>query len=172
MGYKEIQRENMKKVLAFVPLGPPYAGPEVSNAILLKECPYELKIINTSFQKDNSEKGRITLRSIVKWFINILNLLKTVITFRPDFFYYNLSATTLGAIKDSVILLIVRPFVGIISAHMRGGHFGKFYKTSNPFIKMLVRWYLTKCDRVIVEGTVFGNSKWEENICCSKSCTL
>ncbi|MEO0139667.1 MAG: glycosyltransferase family 4 protein [candidate division WOR-3 bacterium] len=142
----------MRRVLAFVPLGPPYAGPEVSNSILLSGSPYELLIINTSFQKSNSDKGKITPRALTSWTGNIAKLLISAIRFRPDVFYYNISATTLGALKDFVVISLIKPFVGIVVVHMRGGHFGRFYKGSNPILKVLIRWYLVKCDRVIVQS--------------------
>jgi len=140
------------RVLAFVPLGPPYAGPEVSNSILLRECPCELFKINTSFQKSNADKGKITLRAILSYLKNILMLIWTIFRFKPEVFYYNISATPLGAIKDLIVLSLVRPFVWRIVVHMRGGHFGRFYISSNPLIKLLVRYYLLKCDRVIVQS--------------------
>jgi len=141
-----------KRVLAFVPMGPPYAGPEVSNSLLLKECPYDLRVINTSYQKSNANKGKLTLRSVYFWFGMILKLVLELIRFRADYFYYNLSATSLGALKDFIFISIARPFVGVIVAHMRGGHFRIFYNSANPIIKLLVRWYLIKCDRIIVQS--------------------
>ncbi len=153
MGYKEIQGKGMRKrVLAFVPMGPPYAGPEVSNSLLLKECPYELKVINTSYQKSNADKGKLSLRGVYVWLSMLLKLILELIKFRADYFYYNLSATSLGALKDFIVISIARPFVGIIVAHMRGGHFRIFYDSANLLIKLLVRWYLVKCDRIIVQS--------------------
>jgi glycosyltransferase involved in cell wall biosynthesis len=140
------------RILAFVPLGPPYAGPEVSNSILLKDCPYELIKINTSFQRNNADKGKITLRAILSYLRNILRLIWALFRFRPEVFYYNISATPLGAIKDFVVISLARPFVWRVVAHMRGGHFGRFYRSANPIIKLLVRWYLLKCDRLIVQS--------------------
>jgi hypothetical protein len=112
------------RVLAFVPLGPPYAGPEVSNSILLRDCPYELIKINTSFQRNNADKGKITLRAILSYLRNILMLIWALFRFRPEVFHYNISAKPLGAIKDFVIISLARPFVWRVVAHMRGGHFG------------------------------------------------
>jgi glycosyltransferase involved in cell wall biosynthesis len=140
------------RVLAFVPLGPPYAGPEVSNSILLKDCPYDLIKINTSFQRNNADKGKITPRAILSYLRNILRLIWALFRFRPEVFYYNISATPLGAIKDFVVISLARPFVWRVVVHMRGGHFGRFYRSANPIIKLLVRWYLLKCDRLIVQS--------------------
>ncbi len=140
------------RVLAFVPLGPPYAGPEVSNSILLKGCNCDLLKINTSFQKSNADKGRITLKGILAYLKNILRLLFEIFRFKPEIFYYNISATPLGALKDFIVIGLVRPFVWRVVVHMRGGHFGRFYESANILIKLLVRWYLVKCDRIIVQS--------------------
>ena len=135
-------------------MGPPYAGPEVSNSTLLKpeKLPFELHVINTSFQKSNAEKGRLTFTSVRAWLKNLMRLLSTAARTSPDVFYYNISATTLGVLKDLVVLNAAAPFSARVVVHARGGHYGRFFREANPLVKFLCLWAWGMAHRVIVQS--------------------
>jgi len=141
-------------VVAFVPLGPPYAGPEVSNSLLLKaeDLPFNLHVINTSYQRDNADKGRLTFRAIRAWGRNLLSLIRLLPSVGPDVFYFNLSATPLGVLKDWIVLNLASSFSARVVAHARGGHYGRFFKESNPLVKALALWTWHRCHRILVQS--------------------
>lgn len=143
-----------REVVAFVPMGPPYAGPEVSNSILLKpdKLPFNLHVINTSYQTSNAEKGKLTLRSLAAWGRNLLKLLRTLARVGPDAFYYNLSATPLGLVKDFVVINLAGPFTARIVAHARGGHYYRLHRDAPLWVKLLALWTWNKCHRILVQS--------------------
>ncbi|NPA79607.1 MAG: glycosyltransferase family 4 protein [Thermotogae bacterium] len=143
-----------REVVAFVPLGPPYAGPEVSNSILLKpdKLPFNIHIINTSYQQSNAEKGHITRRSLGAWAKNLYRLLRTLVSVGPDVFYFNLSATPLGLLKDWVVVSLAAPFSARVVGHARGGHYGRLYREGNPLVKLLALWTWNRCHRILVQS--------------------
>ncbi len=143
-----------REVVAFVPMGPPYAGPEVSNSILLKpdRLPFNLHIINTSYQSSNAEKGKLTGRALLAWLRNLSRLVRTLATVGPDAFYYNLSATPLGLVKDFVVINLAGPFTARIVAHARGGHYHRLHRNAPLWVKSLALWTWNKCHRVLVQS--------------------
>lgn len=143
-----------REVVAFVPMGPPYAGPEVSNSILLKpdKLPFNLHLINTSYQTSNAEKGKLTFRTLKAWFHNIVSLLRTISAVGPDVFYYNLSATPMGLVKDFVVINLAGPFTARIVAHARGGHYYRLHKNAPIWTRLLAVWTWNKCHRILVQS--------------------
>ncbi len=143
-----------REVVAFVPMGPPYAGPEVSNSILLKpdRLPFNIHIINTSYQSSNAEKGRVTGRALLAWARNLSRLMRALVSVGPDALYYNLSATPLGLIKDFVVINLAAPFTARIVAHARGGHYHRLHRGANPFVRLLALWTWGMCHRILVQS--------------------
>jgi hypothetical protein len=63
----------LKKLLALVPLPPPYSGPEISSKILFSK-PFDnlkVKLINVSVRKNKLKKRNIFNISIFKIFLDL-----------------------------------------------------------------------------------------------------
>ncbi len=145
----------MKKLLALVPLPPPYSGPEISSKILFSK-PFdnlEVKIINVSVRKNKLKRGTFSIVIFLKFFLIYINYIFQIVFYNPHFLYHCITATKFGWIRDFAIL-----FPGIllkkkIIIHMRGGHFKIFYKNLNSKIfKKLITFCLDKSHKIIVQS--------------------
>ncbi len=145
----------MLKVLALVPLPPPYSGPEISSKVLFSK-PFEkidLKIINVSLRKDKFKRGKITLDALFKFLFIYLKYLLFLLFYKPKFIYHCITATKIGWIRDSIIILPAILLRKKVILHMRGGHFGLFYKNLNSsIIKSIVKTCLKYSYKVIVQS--------------------
>ncbi|MEO0197395.1 MAG: glycosyltransferase family 4 protein [candidate division WOR-3 bacterium] len=145
----------MKKLLALLPLPPPYSGPEISSKILfskLIENP-NVKVINMSIKKDKFKRGLITIDSIIKFTLIYLKYLFSLITFNPYFVYHCITATKIGWIRDLIILLPAIFLRKKVILHMRGGHFGIFFKElKSGTLKSLIKLCIKSSYKIIVQS--------------------
>ena len=150
---------NKPAVILVGPLPPPIHGVTISTQRLLDSSLREkldLRHLDTSDHRPMETVGALDLRNVTLGLASYWSLLKLCLSKRPAAIYVPISQTALGFIRDSVYLLVPRVLFGAaVVIHLRGGHFGRFYKGSNA----LMRWYIDltmRCvERVIVLGRVF-----------------
>ncbi|MEO0224460.1 MAG: glycosyltransferase, partial [candidate division WOR-3 bacterium] len=145
----------MKKLLALVPLPPPYSGPEISSKILFSK-PFDnlkVKIINVSVRKNKLKRGRFSISAFIKFLLIYLKYIFQLIFFNPHFVYHCITATKFGWIRDFLILFPAILLNKKIIVHMRGGHFKIFYeKLNSKIFKRLIKFCLNRSCKIIVQS--------------------
>jgi len=141
------------RVLAVVPLPPPFTGPENATALLLGgDHPFELSPINTNYRRTPEGRGTPGLAGAVSLARLIVLLLARLILWRPRVVYYSITATRLGWLRDSAVIALSRLFGARLLLHFRGGHFGFFLMDTDPLTRFIVRASLTLAQSVIVQA--------------------
>ncbi len=144
-----------RRVLALVPLPPPYSGPEVSSKVLFSK-PFkdvEVSIINTSIKKDKFKRGKITFGSILRYVLFYLRYILKLLFGRYDVVYHCITATKLGWIRDASVLLPAYLMRRKTLLHMRGGHFHVFYESiKDTLMGRIVHKLVSSSSGVIVQS--------------------
>ncbi|MEO0180418.1 MAG: glycosyltransferase family 4 protein [candidate division WOR-3 bacterium] len=141
------------KLLAVVPLPPPYTGPENASALLLEaNHPFDLRVINTNYRRSPEARGTVGVAGIVSLIRIILVLLFQLLSWRPRIVYYSITATRLGWVRDSIVIILSRALGSRPLLHFRGGHFGFFLRDTDPFTRLVVRVCLRLASGAIVQA--------------------
>lgn len=137
-----------KRWLLVGPLPPPFAGPEMAmeatiNSMIADE--FDVAVINTTFRRFNSEKGKIGFAMITSFFVFVTRLVSQLLIFRPHGVYYFVTATRLGWIgRDIWCVFLSRCFGARPVIHMRAGHFRHSIKRAT-FVE---RWFIRRACRM------------------------
>jgi glycosyltransferase involved in cell wall biosynthesis len=161
-----------KKVLAFVPLPPPYAGPEIATERLLrlirlpKNC--EIITLKSNVRTENSKKGSLDLHGLFSAGKTLGKLIYYCLKHRPQKVYFLLSSSKMGFLRDLFIIFLSRLFLCKVIAHYHGSLFEKFYHKQSVSYRFLIRFGLGRIDQMIVLGenlkSVFQNIYPKNNI--------
>lgn len=146
---------NKKTILAFVPLPPPYAGPEIATEDLLKDLQLKesrLVVVKSNVRRTNEKKGQLDFAGIWSSAKALFRLLVGCLRYRPHTVYFLLSSSKVGYIRDFLIILISKLFFCKTIAHYRGSNFKKFYERMPGWYQMLIRVGLNKVDKIIVQA--------------------
>jgi glycosyltransferase involved in cell wall biosynthesis len=145
----------LKKLLALVPLPPPYSGPEISSKILFSK-PFDnlkVKLINVSVRKNKLKRGTFSPSAFLKFSLIYINYIFQLVFYNPHIIYHCITATKFGWIRDFLILFPSIMLNKRIILHMRGGHFKIFYENLNSKIfKKLIKFCLDKSHKIIVQS--------------------
>jgi glycosyltransferase involved in cell wall biosynthesis len=136
-------------------LPPPYHGGSVFTEHVLRSPlaeRFELLHLDTSDRRPLSTIGRLdptNVRLGLRHFVEAVRLMRRE---RPNILYVSLSQNRLGFLRDALFLLPAR-WLGIPSVvHINGGHFGAFYRTTDPAMRRLVRAVMRGVGRAVVVG--------------------
>jgi len=141
------------KVLAVVPLPPPFTGPENATALLLEgEHPFDLVVINTNYRRSPEARGIPGIAGVFGLIRLKAALLVRLLAWRPRLVYYSITGTRLGWMRDSLVIVISRLFCSSLLLHFRGGHFGFFLADTDPLTRFVVRSCLRLASAVIVQA--------------------
>ena len=143
------------RVLLAVPLPPPFAGPEVSSRIMINSFlkdEFDLDVIRTTVHNTNSQRGRVSMGSILKFFGLLIKLKWTILTRRPKCVYTILNQNVTGFLRDSGVVLVSKLFGRKVILHFRGSNFEAFYKQQNDFFKKYIVFILNRVDRIILQA--------------------
>lgn len=101
-----------------------------------------------------SKNGKLSLSKIRGFFLLNNRIKKIVNSESVDTYYISNAQTAVGCVRDIVVLraILKQKKQCKIVLHMHGGGFKKFYKHSNPLIRILVRKYYSRADIAIVLG--------------------
>jgi glycosyltransferase involved in cell wall biosynthesis len=97
---------------------------------------------------DNS--GRFDFKNVYLALVHGVRCWMLLITERPDIVYVPISQNTLGFLRDSLFIIPARWLGARLVIHLHGGGFGQFYKLANSFVRMLMRFCLSRVDLAIV----------------------
>ncbi len=127
------------KALALISLPPPLTGPEVANQALFKGIPDDLMVMRINPPGDNAKRGRLSLSKLT-WFVPVwLKYLVNLLRKRPTRVYLAITATNTGWIRDLGLLLPAKAVGSRTVLHMRGGHFGLFFKHAPWVLRVFIK---------------------------------
>lgn len=117
-------KKQLTKVLYFIKTPPPITGVTMTNKKITDSIELEKEFnnffIEYSFTADINNFGRLNAGKIIIYFRNILRVLKCLFINKPDIFYFQITPTGTGFIRDSVIAILVKFFKIKIVYHLHG----------------------------------------------------
>jgi glycosyltransferase involved in cell wall biosynthesis len=139
--------------LLWVPLPPPYAGPEVASELLANAVAPRLHhalIENATLRSSNMHKGRFDLDGIRAFAHAYQRYVKAAR--RSRVVYLVAAASTAGCIRDAALIETAHAMGRKIVLHFRGGRYDDYFAGSSPAMRALLRraWGLASC--AIVQG--------------------
>jgi len=155
MVVKKTKPGHLHNVLFFVPLPPPYAGPELVSDILLNSTLdrlFSICHIKANFSKENARKGRTSLANVSSAFRLISSLIYHLACQRPEILYVYLCQTRLGLMRDAVIVTLGALFSAKNVMHLHGSNFAGYYQNGGMFDRFLARYVCKKVHTCIVLG--------------------
>lgn len=141
------------------PLPPPVHGVTIftqqllgSNALDL----FDVVHLDTSDHRPMASVGSLDIRNVLLGLLSYWHLLRLCAAHRPDVVYVPISQTALGFLRDSVYLVLPRLLFGAaVVIHVHGGHFGKFYATTNGVMRLWIDLAMRCVGRVVVLADCF-----------------
>ena len=144
-----------RSLLIVSPTPPPYSGPEVMTAQLLRSPlkeTYRLIHFNISKGREVSTKGQFDWVNIAYGLIQPIQLLWLMLQHKPDVIYTNLAQNTAGFLRYASFVLTAALFRKPVVVRVMGNGFNHFYARANPALRRLIRLTLSKIDRFIVRA--------------------
>jgi len=141
------------RALLWVPLPPPYAGPEVASQTLVYACRDhfpEVLIENASLRTANMEKGRFNWSGIRSFMTAYRRFVRTIR--KVDTVCLVAAANTTGCLRDAALIATARLMRKSIVLHLRGGRYAEYYADSSAPMKRLLRFAWGSASRAIVQA--------------------
>ena len=131
-------------------------GPSIATEIVLAEPPppdIELCHIDTADRRSLATLGRIDPKNVWDAARTSGQLFWVIVTKRPRLVYVPLSQTTIGFLRDSVLIWMARLCGRRCLLHLRGGYFRNWYEEEcGSLMRAWVRATLRRTSGVIVLG--------------------
>ncbi|MFT3697382.1 MAG: glycosyltransferase family 4 protein [Kofleriaceae bacterium] len=113
----------MPRVLMWVPLPPPFAGPEIASRALVEACRPLLDVVveSATVRTSNATKGRFDLDGIIAFgraYRRFLRALRGV-----EVVYLVVAGNVVGGLRDAVLIATARAAGKRIVLHFRGGRY-------------------------------------------------
>lgn len=147
------------RVLAALPTPPPYSGPEINAALMLRGGlgpAIELHHVRTNVHTRNADKGRVRPMSVARLLLVWLRLLTAIVGGRCDVLYIYLSQNRTGFLRDA-LLVLTGSLMGLrVVGHLRGANFQNFQRDAGPLLKTLIRAVCARLRGVIVVAARLG----------------
>jgi len=130
------------KILIFVKVPPPVTGATlmneyVANSKLLNDN-YITKFIKISYNDSLKQMGKWRFKKVVLILFYYKELVKSLVLFKPDLVYFQISPIGLGFMRDFFFVLLIKLFNVKIVFHIHGKGIKK--AASNAFRKKLYRF--------------------------------
>jgi glycosyltransferase involved in cell wall biosynthesis len=134
-------------------LPPPMTGQALmfKRAVDALQEHYDLRVIDTQFQKKVGEAGLFSLRKVLHFFTLLFGkMIPAVSGAKIDVLYYCVAGpSALGLIKDLIFLSLLRPRAGKTVYHFHGAGGVAFLMRSNALLRAWTRLVLLKPDLVL-----------------------
>lgn len=143
------------RVLATGPTPPPYNGMSVATSFLLRSRAARdlgIQLVDTADRRGLGNVGKFDFGNVIAAFGAGARFLRALVVSRPDVVYVPVAQNTLGFIRDAQFLLLARLARKRIVIHVHGGHFGRFYASSQPLMRLLIRACVAGSHSVAVLG--------------------
>lgn len=107
-----MKNRNMKRILFILPIPPPIHGSAVvgrylQNSLLINNN-FKCRYINLSTSKNLNEIGKVSFTKLTTLIKVIFNVIKEILSFKPDVIYMAPTAKGFGFYKDFLIILILK----------------------------------------------------------------
>lgn len=135
-----LESSAMTRVLMWVPLPPPFAGPEVASQLLVEAVRAHLpdaRIANATVRSDNLSKGRFDLpglRAFTRAYARFVAAARSA-----DVVYLVAAANSVGALRDAMLIATARALGKRVVLHLRGGSYGAFYADAPALLQAVLR---------------------------------
>lgn len=146
---------NKRKILIVGKLPPPFMGPSIAFSILinskLKEY-FDLSWFDVKLNESLSTLGKWSFRKSLNTIRIYINFSRQIRNSRPELALIPISQSTIGFIKDAILILICKLYGVEVLIQLRGSNFLNWVKKSSSFNRSFVKWVLKKTLGVIVLG--------------------
>ena len=139
-------------VLMWLPLPPPFAGPEVASQQLAKavqELRPEVRIENATLRTTNVAKGQLDFAGVAAFaraYTRFVAAMRGV-----DIVYMVAAANRLGASRDAMLIATARAFGKRVVVHFRGGRYAEFFAEQRGIGREVLRRAWGAADEAIVQ---------------------
>ncbi|HEY6040342.1 MAG TPA: glycosyltransferase family 4 protein, partial [Kofleriaceae bacterium] len=139
-------------VLMWLPLPPPFAGPEVASRQLAKavqELRPEIRVESATLRTTNVAKGRLDLAGVAAFagaYTRFVAALRGV-----DIVYLVAAANRVGAARDAVLIATARALGKRVVLHLRGGRYADFFAEQRGLAREILRRAWGAVDQAIVQ---------------------
>lgn len=140
------------RILLWMPLPPPFAGPEVASELLARACcPYlpGVTVENATVRASNMAKGRLDWAGLTAFARSYRRFLQG--TRDSDVVYLVMAANTIACLRDAVLIGTARLMGKQVVIHLRGGRYGDYYRESSGWMKRVLRFSWGSATRAIVQ---------------------
>lgn len=144
------------RILIIGPTPPPHHGVAMATRILLDlemRDRFDLSHLELADRRGIAHVDQPDLHDVFlflrQWFTLIWKLFRE----RPRIVYVPISQTSLGVIRDSLLIWPAFLVGAQIVLHLHGGNFRQWYEGRGPFLRFYVRLLLKATTRVVVLGT-------------------
>ncbi len=131
----------------WVPLPPPYAGPEVASQQLAEACGahLDLRIENATLRTQNMAKGRFDTAGVIAFSRAYRRFVSA--TRDVDIVYLVIAANRVAALRDAVLIATARALGKTIVLHLRGGAYDDYYRSEQRWMQRVLRqsWGSAAC---------------------------
>lgn len=150
----------IRRALVVGPTPPPYAGVEVmtQNVLACRDeiAGWHLSHCETQKPGGLAGKGALNTSNVLYSLRTWITLVRAVRAERPHLVHLPLAQNTLGFLRDAVLLLSARALGARVLLHAYGGDFHAFAGRQPAWRRRLIRWALSKADRVAIVGASLG----------------
>lgn len=134
---------NNKKILFLVQLPPPVHGVSMMNEITLNSPEiirlFDIQIVSLNYAKDLKGLGKFSFEKALSFFRIYGNIIKQLVSFKPDMVYFTLTPTGNSFYRDVLIVILLKLSKAKIIYHLHGK--GIYNKTKNSkTLRIIYRW--------------------------------
>jgi glycosyltransferase involved in cell wall biosynthesis len=143
------------KVLIVGKLPPPYIGPAIATQILLQSDlneEYQIIHFNNSVNRSVDEFGKLGLKKFFKNIALYFRFWASLKNHKPQLVLLPISQTTLGFVKDSILILMASLLAEKVLLQLRGSNLKNWLNSSTALTKEYVRFCLQRTNGVVVLG--------------------
>jgi len=159
---KNLNSGKKKDSLLFLsPLPPPYSGVEFATEQFLNsplKKYFEIHHLNTSISKNNAERGKIKISSILILLRISMQIIHLRFKHSVKKAYLPISSNRTSLYRDLFLVLLLFILRMEITGHYHGGNFHKFYHRCNKFEKKLIKFYLKRLKHFLLLGENIKNN--------------
>jgi glycosyltransferase involved in cell wall biosynthesis len=144
------------RIVIIGPTPPPYNGMSVVIGNLLRSDlrnHFDIISLDTADRRGLANVGRLDLFNVVLALKHGLQFLWILVARRPEIIYVCIAQNTLGYLRDCVFMVPALLAGRKVVAHLHGSDFRRFYEQTSFTMKWLIRWTLSRVNKMIVLGS-------------------
>lgn len=136
-------KKHAKRILTILQLPPPVHGASIMNSYFVNseiiKSNFNIRVVNLQFAISIKELKKFSFLKILKAFLYCFEIVKNVISFKPDLVYFTISPIGFAFYRDSIYVFLLKLFNNKIVFHLHGKGIKENLK-SNAIKKYLYQW--------------------------------